>query len=130
MSAAAKAIGMTPTTIYRLRKNNADFREQTDLAIEIAIDALEEEAYKRATEGRSDTLLMFLLRAHRPEKYRESYRHELSGPNGGAIPMKAYIGFDPARWNDDDVVKPNRTFEVVDGETVAIDDPDASSSKA
>jgi hypothetical protein len=33
----------------------------------------------------SDTLMIFLLKAHRPEKYRE--RHEVSGPGGG--PMRA-----------------------------------------
>lgn len=33
----------------------------------------------------SDSLLMFLLRAWRPDKYRENFKGELSGPGGGPI---------------------------------------------
>ena len=36
----------------------------------------------------SDVLLIFLLKAHRPEKYRDNVRHEHSGPGGGPIPAK------------------------------------------
>lgn len=37
----------------------------------------------------SDLLTIFLLKAHRPDKYRETTRQELSGPAGGPIPVKA-----------------------------------------
>jgi hypothetical protein len=73
------------------------------MAKEMAADRLEEEAWRRAVDGvdepvgfyrgkpsawvkrYSDTLLIFLLKALRPEKYRERYEH--SGPEGGAIPV-------------------------------------------
>jgi hypothetical protein len=29
--------------------------------------------------------LIFLLKAHRPEKYRETTRQEISGPGGGPV---------------------------------------------
>ena len=35
----------------------------------------------------SDTLMMFLLKAHRPAVYRERPRVEHSGPDGAAIPL-------------------------------------------
>lgn len=33
----------------------------------------------------SDTLAIFLLKAHAPEKYRENTRMELTGANGGPV---------------------------------------------
>ena len=35
----------------------------------------------------SDTLLIFLLKSHRPGVYRETLRQEHSGPGGGPIPI-------------------------------------------
>ncbi len=37
----------------------------------MAVDVLEGEAWRRAVEGGSDQLLMFLLRSNRPQVYRE-----------------------------------------------------------
>jgi hypothetical protein len=39
------------------------------------------------TREYSDNLLMFLLKARAPEKYRERYDFEMSGKGGGAIPI-------------------------------------------
>lgn len=36
----------------------------------------------------SDALLIFLLKGLRPEKYRESFKAEISGPGGGPILLK------------------------------------------
>ena len=50
------------------------------------MDGLDAEAWKRATEGASDRLLMFLLKAHRPDVYNPVRRTEISGPGeDGAI---------------------------------------------
>jgi len=66
---------------------------------EQAADLLEQEAWRRAVEGvkepvyqkgqlvgevtkYSDTLLMFLLKGVRPEKFRENIRQEVTGPDG------------------------------------------------
>lgn len=35
----------------------------------------------------SDTLMIFLLKAHRPDKYRD--RHEVTGPAGGPVLIRA-----------------------------------------
>ena len=60
------------TTAYRHRQAFPDFAEAWDDAIDEGVDRLAEEARKRALAG-SDVLLMFLLKAHRPEMYRENF---------------------------------------------------------
>jgi hypothetical protein len=40
---------------------------------------VELEARRRAIEGESDLLLIFLLKAHRPQKYREKVQPEHTG---------------------------------------------------
>lgn len=37
---------------------------------------------------KSDAVLMFLLKGFKPEKYRESFKAEISGPGGGPILLK------------------------------------------
>ena len=87
---AAWTAGISRSRVYDIRKEDAEFAAAWDNAIEEGADALELEARRRALEGvkepvfykgevcghvlrYSDTLLMFLLKAHRPEKYRERY---------------------------------------------------------
>lgn len=96
---ACRAAGVSRATYYRERGRNEAFADQADDASDEAIDRLELEARRRAAEGvererwhrtgtdergrpiyerrtireYSDTLLIFLLKAARPEKYRESY---------------------------------------------------------
>lgn len=97
---AAEAAGVSRKTAYAHKKSNATFQQSWDDALEEAVDLLEREARRRAFEGveepvffqgkqierdgvpvvvrkYSDVLLMFLLKAHRPRKFRE--RVELSG---------------------------------------------------
>jgi hypothetical protein len=81
---ACKAANITSPTAYWHREKFPDFAAEWDNALELAIDFLEMTARKRAAAS-SDTLLIFLLKAHRPEKYRETTKHEISGPNGGPI---------------------------------------------
>ena len=81
-----------------------------------ATERLEFEARRRATVGvgnpvfhngvevgttrrYSDTLLIFLLKALKPEKYRERFDHRLSGKDGGPIETKGSI--DPTRLSDE-----------------------------
>jgi hypothetical protein len=84
VTAAAKAGGISRTIAYAWKRDDAEFAASWDSAIESAVDALEAHAWKRAARD-SDTLAIFLLKAHRPERYREATRHEISGPNGTAI---------------------------------------------
>jgi hypothetical protein len=88
VSVACQRAGVSRSTAYRVRATDDEFAEAWEDAIDEAVDALEGEAHRRAVEGTlepvyqggkqvgeirkySDTLLIFLLKAHRPEKFRE-----------------------------------------------------------
>lgn len=85
---ACKAIEISRQTAYRWRSEMPEFAEAWDQAMKIGVTALEDEAHRRAFEGfdkpivhqgvimdtvkeYSDTLAIFLLKAHNPDKYRE-----------------------------------------------------------
>ncbi len=85
---AAQSIGMARQSVYDARARDPEFAALWDSAIEQATDLLEAEARRRALDGvdrpvyfqgkrvgitkeYSDPLLMFMLRGHRPHKYRE-----------------------------------------------------------
>lgn len=106
MRAAAKAADVDRTTAYAHRNSDPKFAAAWDVALEDACDDLEGEARRRGFKGTSkpvyqngklvgtvqeysDVLLMFLLKANRPERFRDNHhvKTEVSGPNGGAIPL-------------------------------------------
>lgn len=51
ISASARAVGVSSSTVYALRERDADFRASWDEALEDAYDVLEAEARRRAFEG-------------------------------------------------------------------------------
>jgi len=107
---AAQAANVARTKHYCWLKDPAYAKAFLE-AEEIAVEKLEAEARRRAVEGLkrkkfnrngdpimdpetseqyfeheySDTLLIFLLNAARPEKYKKLNRHEIVGANGGPI---------------------------------------------
>lgn len=91
---------MARSALYDWRNDDDDFRRAWDEVVEASTEALEQEVYRRAHDGcekpvfyqgqqcgsileYSDTLAMFILKARRPEKYRE--RTEITGKDGGPI---------------------------------------------
>ena len=85
---SAQVAGVSRTAMYERRAIDPELSKAWDDAIEQATDALEKEARRRALDGvdkpvhfqgkrvdlikeYSDPLLMFMLRGHRPHKYRE-----------------------------------------------------------
>jgi len=76
---SAQAAGVSREWTYKWRANHPDFAAAWDQAVDDAVDALEAEARARAIEGESDLLLMFLLKANRPSKYREKVQTEHTG---------------------------------------------------
>lgn len=93
---ACKAIEVSRQCAYEWRDEDPDFAERWARALKIGVTALEDEAHRRAFEGLdepvfykgdecgsvrkySDTLAIFLLKAHAPEKYRENSHIQLSG---------------------------------------------------
>lgn len=62
-------------TVYDHKRNDPAFAALWEQALDAGADALEDEARRRAIEGASkgsDTLLMFLLKGLRPQRWRES----------------------------------------------------------
>lgn len=99
--------GIARETAWKARKRDPAFTEAWDAAMEDARDLLEIEARRRvvqgvgrpvlhqrhkvgAVRGYSATLLIFLFKGGRPEKYRE--RFERSGPGGKTVPFQVIDG--------------------------------------
>ena len=86
--AACEAANISYDTAFGARQRSAEFRQQWEVARDEACDVMEAEAWRRAVLGTekpvyhqgevvgavkeySDVLLIFLLKANRPQKYRE-----------------------------------------------------------
>ena len=82
---ACEIADIARATFYSWLKEDPEFKAAYEAAREEAVEVLEEEAIRRATIGGSDTLLIFLLKGMRPDKYRENRAVQVSGPGGGAI---------------------------------------------
>lgn len=117
ISSAARAVGIAVPVVSAARKRDVEFDVQCQEAVQYAIEWLETVAWDRATRH-SDQLLIFLLKSHKPEVYNRATRNEHSGPDGGPIPVKAYIGFDPTKWNEH--VQPGEKVQTIDGDFVII----------
>lgn len=93
---ACKASKISKRSAYDWRAEDEAFKAEWDAAVELGLDSLEDEARRRAHDGvtkpiyhqgkkvgtvqeYSDTLLIFLLKGGRPEKYRERVDAHLSG---------------------------------------------------
>jgi hypothetical protein len=102
VSDACDVAGLSRRSAYDWREADEAFREEWDAIVDKHMDALENEIYRRAYQGTnkpvfyqgekcgevkefSDTLAMFILKGHRPEKYRENIKQEIGGPNSGPI---------------------------------------------
>lgn len=104
--ASCQAAGITRDCAYRARKRNKKFAKDWLQALADSCDILEATAWARATQGvtkehshyfkgalvgkdieteYSDGLLMFLLKAHRPKKFRE--RIDVKHKGKGGIPL-------------------------------------------
>ncbi len=99
---ACAAVGISRQTAYNWREDDPEFAAAWERAMKAGVMGLEDEAHRRAFDGvdepvfykgdecgtvrkYSDTLTIFLLKAHNPEKYREKTSMELTGANGGPV---------------------------------------------
>ncbi len=115
VQAAVQAIGCSRSNAYKRRQNDPEFAAQWDAAIEAGSDLLEDEAKRRAHEGvlepvyyqgqevgqvrkYSDTLLMFMLKARRPDKFKERKEQQLTGKDGERLKptINLTIGSEPS----------------------------------
>jgi hypothetical protein len=100
-----RTIGVSHATVWRERQRNEDFAVRYKQAEERFVEVLQRESFRRAVEGvertvwfqgeavgtekvYSDRLLEMELRRRDPS-YRDSYRVEHTGPDGGPIQVQA-----------------------------------------
>lgn len=89
---AARATGISTVTTWLWRRDDDVFRERYAEAMKIAAELHEDEMFRRASEGVlepvyqagrlvgsvrkfSDTLLIFALKGHMPDKYKDRVEH-------------------------------------------------------
>ena len=70
VAAACDKAAVGRTAAYAWRKDDEEFAAAWDAAIETGTDMLEDEAVRRALD-KSDVLLIFMLKARRPGKFKE-----------------------------------------------------------
>ncbi|MFQ5471512.1 MAG: hypothetical protein ACE5FA_01325 [Dehalococcoidia bacterium] len=109
LSRAAIAVNVSRQTLYNWMKKDEQFKQDMEEARECGIEMLEDSCMARALEGvaepvyqngrcvghktkHSDQLAMFMLRANKPEKYRERYDVNLSGTVSLAEKLEAAHG--------------------------------------
>lgn len=108
ITGAANVAGIGRRTAYQWRDADPVFSEAWDDAIEAGTDILEDEAHRRAHRGvtretsigsgprqkfveiteYSDTLAIFLLKARRPDKYRDNVKVD----HGGKLDVNVVAG--------------------------------------
>lgn len=115
VAVAIRAAKINRTTLYDHRHKDANFAAKWADALEDAADALESEARRRAERGTlrpvfqrgekvgsvreySDTLMLAMLKAARPEKFRDNAKVEHVGANNGPIRTEVNHKFDHARY--------------------------------
>lgn len=79
VSEAARSANVSRSSAYAHRDTDPDFARAWEDAEQEAVDKLEAVAWQRATAEQSDRILELLLKAHRPEKYKDRSAVEHSG---------------------------------------------------
>jgi hypothetical protein len=112
-SIACRAVGIGRSTEWLWRKRDSQFAALREQAHAMAVESMEDEARRRAVDGTvepvfaggkvcgsirrySDSLLIFLLKAAKPEVYRDRWRgsvHVIAEPS-------AFRGLDLARLSE------------------------------
>jgi hypothetical protein len=96
LTEAAKIVKIDSSTFRRLRQRDKEFAKRLEEARTAGVESLEDEARRRAHDGweepvyqkgehvgvirkYSDTLLIFLLKGAKPEKYRDNVTSKVDG---------------------------------------------------
>ena len=114
VSEAARGAGLTRVQVCKIYEIDEKFAMAWRTAIDEAVDDLEHEARRRALDGTeepvfyqgkecarvrrySDSLMLALLKAERPEKYKDRVASELSGELRGGV-LAVPQAMDPVAW--------------------------------
>lgn len=108
---AAKAVGCHRSSHYEWLKSDPDYAERFRDAMDEGLDTIEKAAIDLATgklskkivsAGKvlgeepvySERMIEMLLRAHRPDRYRDRSSHEITGKDGGAVRVEQEVSPD------------------------------------
>ena len=80
ISAAARQAGVARQKVYERIARSEKFKAAIDDAFAESTEVLEAAAFSRATKDKSDAVLMFLLKARRPQTYKDIMRTEHTVP--------------------------------------------------
>lgn len=121
-----KEVQMTRRNFYQWLENDPEFKAKFKIADAMALGVLEDEAHRRAVDGTlrpvfqggkhvgdireySDTLMIVLLKARAPHKYKDRFSGELMGANGQPlIPETKIIHVHsniPLAHNEEDIIQ-------------------------
>lgn len=81
ITASMKAAGYTRQTYYNWRADDPEFDALAEEALESGTDEVEDEAWRQGKRGNA-TLLITILKARRPEKYKDRSLNEHTGADG------------------------------------------------
>jgi len=101
---ASLEAGVSSSVVRKAIRDNPQFKEEFDDAQSDFADRLEGEAGRRALSD-SDMLLEKMLKAHKPDKYKDGQII-----NNGEI--KAFIGFTPDDWDDVEIEVQEEEFLI------------------
>jgi hypothetical protein len=73
----AKAIGVDAPTVSGWKHDDPEFKKAVDALEMVPIYMIERSAMRRAIEGKSDVLSIFMLKSRMPEKYGERQKQEI-----------------------------------------------------
>lgn len=118
VSYACERAGVGRRTVYEARQRDEEFAVAWAEVELLSTEAMEAEAFRRGVRGvkkpvyqggikvgevreYSDTLLIFMLKARKPETYRERFDHRHSGGIGGPAPPPE--GVDLRKLSDEEL---------------------------
>jgi hypothetical protein len=81
---ACKKVKVKRDTVYKHKRNDPAFAQEWKDSLSEAIDVVEGSLIHRATID-DTTAAIFLLKAHKPELYRERFTAEIAGIGGAPI---------------------------------------------
>lgn len=87
ITAAMKAAGYTRQTYYDWREKDPVFDQLAADALEMGTDAVEDEAWRQGRNGNA-TLLITILKARRPDKYKDRSQSEHTGKDGEPLTIR------------------------------------------
>lgn len=99
-SRACRVARISRAAFYAWCSADPEFAADVEAAREQGIDALEDGLFREAIDGHNTTAAIFMLKSWRPDRYRETTRHEMSGPGGTPLQFAGVLVPLPMREDD------------------------------